>query len=103
MSKKVLFLTIQFTKSTLFSSIWPIDRTLLGATTLDQSGPGSDDNERVLHIPQDFSIIEASSSDCLVSYAGHLLGKSYHSAEMQSVYSTALANWATESGISETI
>ena len=32
---------------------------------------------------------------CLVSYPGHLLGKSYPSAERQSVYSTAPANWAT--------
>ena len=33
------------------------------------------------------SIIEASSSDCLVSYPGHSLGKTYFSEEMQSVYS----------------
>ena len=34
-----------------FSSIGPVDRTLSGATTLGQSGPGSDGNEQVLHIP----------------------------------------------------
>ena len=34
------------------SSIWPIDRTLSGATILRQNEPGSDDNEEVLHIPQ---------------------------------------------------
>ena len=34
-----------------FSSIWPIDRTLLGATTPGQSEPGSDGNEGVLRIP----------------------------------------------------
>ena len=33
-----------------FSSIWSIDRTLLGATTPGQSGPGNDGNEEVLHI-----------------------------------------------------
>ena len=50
------------------SSIWPIDRTLSGATTLDQCWPGSNGNERVLHIPG------VSLSDCLVLYPGHLLG-----------------------------
>ena len=29
----------------MYSFIWPIDRTLSGATTLGQSGPGSDGNE----------------------------------------------------------
>ena len=36
----------------LNSSIWPIDRILLGATTPDQSGPGSDDNDKVFRNPQ---------------------------------------------------
>ena len=57
-----------------------------------QSGPGSNGNEGVLHIPQSSSITEASPSDCL----GRSLRESYPSAEMQSVYSTALANWARE-------
>ena len=39
--KTVLFQAIQFSKSSLFSSIWTIDRTLSGATTPGQSGPGS--------------------------------------------------------------
>ena len=56
MSKAVLFQTIQFSLSMHFSSIRPIDRTLSGATTLGQSGPGSDDNEWVLCIPQSSSI-----------------------------------------------
>ena len=55
------------------SFIWPIDRTLSGATTPGQSGPGSNGNERVLHISQSSSITEASPSDCLMSYPGHLL------------------------------
>ena len=77
------------------SSIRPIDRTLSGATTLGQSGPGSDDNEGMLYISQSSSITGTSPSDCLVSYPGHQLwGKSYSSAEMQSDYSTALADWA---------
>ena len=78
-----------------FSSIWPINRTLSGATILGQSGSGSNGNEEVLHISQHSSITGTSPSDCLVSYAGHSLGKSYSSAEMQSVYSTTQADWAS--------
>ena len=74
MSKTVLFQTIQFSLSTQFSSIWPIDWTLSGATTSGQSEPGSDGNEGILHIPQSSSITGTSSSDCLVSYSGHSLG-----------------------------
>ena len=59
-----------------------------------QSGPGSDGNEGVLRIPQSSSIAGTSPSDCLVSYPGHSLGSSYPSAEVQSVYSTAPADWA---------
>ena len=70
-------------------SIWPIDRTLSGATTPGQSEPGSDGNEGVLCIPQSSSSTGTSPSDCLVSYAGHLLVGSYLSADVQSVYSTA--------------
>ena len=44
--------------------------TLSGATTLGQSGPGSDGNEGVLCIPQSSCITEASPSDCLVLYPG---------------------------------
>ena len=68
---------------------------LSGATTPGQSGPGSDGNEGVLRIPQSSSIAGTSPSDCLVSYPGHSLGGgSYPSAEKQSVYSTAPADWA---------
>ena len=45
-----------------FSSIWPI----LGATAPCQSGPGSEGNDGVLHIPQRSSIT-GNSPDCLVS------------------------------------
>ena len=54
----------------LFSSIWPIERTLLGATTPCQSEPGSNDNEGMLYNPQNSSITWTSPSDCLVSYPG---------------------------------
>ena len=77
-----------------FSAIQPIDRTLSGATTLGQSGPGSNGSEEMLRIPQSPSITRTSPSDCLVSYLGHSLGRSYSSAEVQSVYSTAPADWA---------
>ena len=51
---------------------------LSSATTPGQSGPGSDDNEGVLHIPQSSSITGTSPSVCFVLYPGHSLrGGSY--------------------------
>ena len=58
LSKIVLFQTVQFSISTQFGSIWPIDRALSGATTPGQSRPGSGGNEEVLCIPQISSITE---------------------------------------------
>ena len=55
------------------SSIWPIDKTLSGATTFGQGGSGSDGNERVLRIPQSSSNTGTSLSDYLVLYPGHSL------------------------------
>ena len=78
----------------LNSSIQPIDGTLSSATTLSQSGPGSNGNEGVLHIHQISSITEVSPSNSCVIYPGQSLGKFYLFAEMQLVYSAALANWA---------
>ena len=52
--KKVLFQTIQFSINTHFSSILPTDRTLSGATTPGQSGPGCNGTEGVLRIPPKF-------------------------------------------------
>ena len=74
----------------------PIDRALSGAFTPSQNGPGSNGNEGVLCIPQSASTAGTSPSDCLVSYPGHSLRGSYPSAEVQSVYSTAPADWATK-------
>ena len=68
--------------------------TLSNATTPSRSGPGSNSNKKVLHIPQSSSITGASSTDGLVSYPEHSSGKSYSSAEMQSVYSAASADLA---------
>ena len=56
MCQKILFQAIQFCMSTQLSSIWPIDMTLSGATTPGQSGPGSDDNEKVLRISQSLNV-----------------------------------------------
>ena len=61
--------------------IWPIDRTLSNATTPSQSGPGSDGNEGVFHIPQSSSINGASPSDYSMSYPGYSQGKFFPSAE----------------------
>ena len=72
-SQTGLIQTIQFSISIQFSSIQPIDRALSGASIPGQSGPGSDDNEEVLHIPQSSSITGTSPPDCLVSYPGHSL------------------------------
>ena len=66
--KIVLFQAIEFSISKQFSSIWPIDRILSGATTSAHSEPDSDCNKGVLCIPQSSSITEDSPSDCLVSY-----------------------------------
>ena len=50
--------TVLLSISTLFSFIQQIDRTLSGGTTPGQSGPGSDDNKGVLHIPQTPALLE---------------------------------------------
>ena len=49
------------------SSTWPIDGTLLGTTTPEQSGPRSNGNEGVLQIPQS-SRTRASPSDAVESH-----------------------------------
>ena len=69
------------------------NRALLSATSLGQSGPRSNSNERVLYNTQN-SKAGASPSDGLKSYTRPLFGGSYHSAEMQLVYSTTPVIWA---------
>ena len=67
---------------------------LQGATTLGQSRPRSNDNEGALRIPQR-SRTRASPADGLMTFPRHSLwGRSYCSAEMLSVYSTASPDWA---------
>ena len=89
--KTFLFRAIQFSISMQFSSIWPIKRTLSRATTPGQSGTG---NEEVFHFPQSSSITRTSPSDCLVSYPRQAFDGYYPSADVQSVYSIAPADWA---------
>ena len=74
--------------------------TLPGASSPSQSGPGSNSNEGVIHIPQNSSITGASPSDCLVSYQGEFAksvrgrGSYPPLAKMQSMYSTPPADLA---------
>ena len=56
--KTVLFKVIQFSICTQFSSIWPIDKALSGATTPSQGGPGSDGNKELFRIPQTPALLE---------------------------------------------
>ena len=106
------------------SSVWPIARNLLGATSPGQSGPRTNGNEWVFRIPQSANITGAARLECLmiisktfsgslpenvldiilpffrdaISWLGYrtfVEGESYLSTEMQLVYSTVSANWAT--------
>ena len=77
------------------SSIWPIDRTLSGATIPSQSGPGSNINEGVFYILQS-SKTRVLPSDGLMSSPGQSLQKFYPSAEMQLMYSTASTDCAEQ-------
>ena len=86
--------TIQFSISMPLVLFNPKIGPLSGGTNQGQSGPRSDGNEGVLNIPQSSCITVTSPSDCLVSYPGHSLEESYPSAEKQSVYFTAPADWA---------
>ena len=60
--KQFLFQTIQFSIYIQFSSIWPIDKTLSGATSPAQSGLGSNNHKSVLNITQSSWIAGASPS-----------------------------------------
>ena len=75
-------------------SIWPIDRTLSGASTSSQNGPRGNGNEDVLHIPQ-----IATSSDCLISHREHLLGGgilSFYRDAVGVFYSCSRLGWTRE-------
>ena len=68
------------------SSNWPIGRTLSDVSTLTQSGTESDVNE-VAALPDP----NQQNVKCDIQDIG--LGKSYFSAEKQSVYSTVPTDW----------
>ena len=69
--------------------MWPIESTISGATIPSQSGPGRDVNKGILCIPESSSISRSSPSRTLIGF-GEV---SHSSAEMQSVYSAAPADW----------
>ena len=73
--KTVLFQKSVFSISTQFSSIWPMGKTLSGATTPGQSGLGNNGNEGVLRIPSSSRITGTSPSVYLVPYPGHSFGE----------------------------
>ena len=87
--KTVLFQEIQFTISTRFISVWPIYRTLSGATSRGQSGPGSNGNKEVLHISQKLQHYKSLTIRLFSVISRTLVGGSYLSAQMQLVYSKA--------------
>ena len=89
---QVLLYNRQFNISHLFAhSLFYL--TPAGGATLGWSRPGSNGNEGILHIPQ-ISKVEATLSDGLMPYPGHLLGEE-GSAKIQSVYFSSPANWAS--------
>ena len=114
-TKTVLFQTIQFSMITQFSSIWPKDRTLSGATTPGQCGPETDGNKWVHRNPRKlqhywnltirlFSVIfstlvtllQRSRSILQPQPTGSLdnrWGWSYATAK-KSVYTSTLTDWA---------
>ena len=76
----------------LVNSILSIDVNLTITTSLGQSGPGSNGYEGVLQIPQSLRT-GISPSDAVLSYPRLSLWVFYPSAEVQSIYSTAPADW----------
>ena len=66
-----------------------------GAITLGQCGPGSDSNDCVYCISQSSGFTEDSQSDWSVLYTSYSFRETFLSAEMNSVYSTAPADWTS--------
>ena len=73
----------------LNSSIWTIDGTQTGTTTLGQSGLGSNGYEGVIHTPQSS---RTGVSPSLTVYC-HIQDIRQRWVVMQLMYSTAPANW----------
>ena len=85
--KPILFQAIQFSISTQFVSIWPIDRTQV-LPLRDRVNLG------VISMKGCFSITGVSPSDCLLSYQDTRCGSLI---SLQSVHSTVSADWASVS------
>ena len=79
--------------STLFISIYSIDKDTIRCYHSGQECTGIYGNKGLIRIPEISSISRASPSDCLVSYPEHWLREYYASAEMHSVYFTATADF----------
>ena len=60
--------------------------TLQDATTLGQSGPGSDGNDGVVCVPYNSSITGASPSDCSMSHPGLSLGVGVLSLSRRAIF-----------------
>ena len=85
----------------LKSSSWPIDQTLSSATSLSKSGPGSDGNEDLLNISRPPALLDPHHQIFSVIFRTRFGGESHLSSDMQSVYSTAPANWVTEHSLGD--
>ena len=79
------------------NSIWPIEETLTGTTTLNQNGHGSNGNEGEFHIWQS-SRIGASPSGTVLYHTQDTRwgGMPYTSVYVWSVFSTTPANKVVE-------
>ena len=100
--QKVQILVLEFHLFTIVYSIWLIDRTLSGATTPGQSELGSNGNEEVLYIHLNLQCL--SLTIWFFSVISRTLieaGVSYPSTEIQLVYSTTPANWASGKGFQD--
>ena len=71
-----------------------MDRALLGANTQGQSGLRSNGNEEVFCIPQSSSIT-GTSPKTVYCHITRWWGEPYHSAAIQSMFSTAPTDWST--------
>ena len=74
MSKQFYFKQFSFSISTQFSSIWPIERTLSGATIPGESGLRNNGSKGVLHIPLSSCITVASPSGLFSVISRTLVG-----------------------------
>ena len=79
----------------LNSFIRPLDKTLSGATTPRLSERGSDGNEGVMWNSSKLQHYWCLNIWLFIVIYRTIVGESYSSAEIQSVYSAAPAEWTT--------